>query len=89
MGFFYGKCKGVERVNYKVIFQPAGRNCRISRNETILDAARKNGIDIMAACGGSGTCGKCKVRVEAKESGQGDKEQEEYASAMTSVEKSC
>ena len=87
MGFFYGKCKGVERVNYKVIFQPAGRNCRISRNETILDAARKNGIDIMAACGGGGTCGKCKVRVEAKESGQGDKEQEEYASAMTNVEK--
>jgi len=36
--------------------------------ETILDAARKLSIQIPSECGGKGTCGKCKVRVEGEKS---------------------
>ena len=32
-------------------------------NETILSVLQKNGIHILAPCGGGGTCGKCKVTV--------------------------
>jgi len=33
---------------------------------TILDCARKLGIEIPSECGGKGLCGKCKVRIEGK-----------------------
>ena len=33
---------------------------------TILDCARKPGIEIPSECGGKGLCGKCKVRIEGE-----------------------
>jgi len=45
-----------------VIFTPSGRRARFSSGTTILDAARGVGVDIDAACGGRGICGRCQVQ---------------------------
>jgi uncharacterized 2Fe-2S/4Fe-4S cluster protein (DUF4445 family) len=47
----------------KVTFQPTGRTVHVSAGTRLLDAATSAGFTIDAPCGGSGTCGKCKVRV--------------------------
>lgn len=43
--------------------QSGERQLPLSGEETLLDALRKNGYYVPAACGGRGTCGKCKVRL--------------------------
>lgn len=48
----------------KVNFQPSGRRGEVDEGATLLDAARHLGVDIESICGGKGTCGKCKVRIE-------------------------
>lgn len=48
----------------KVIFQPSGRRGEIADGTNLLEAARLLGVDIENICGGKGTCGKCKVRIE-------------------------
>jgi uncharacterized 2Fe-2S/4Fe-4S cluster protein (DUF4445 family) len=47
----------------KIIFQPSGKSVNTPMGETIMQAAKRCGIEITAPCGGSGTCGKCRVRV--------------------------
>ncbi len=49
---------------HRVIFQPSGRRGEVPDGTDLLDAARNLGVDIESICGGKGTCGKCKVRVE-------------------------
>lgn len=49
---------------HKVIFQPSGSRGEIDADSTLLQAAQKLGVDLEAICGGKGTCGKCKVRIE-------------------------
>jgi len=49
---------------YRIIFQPSGRRGEVEEGSTLLDAARHLGVDIESICGGKGTCGKCKVRIE-------------------------
>ncbi|RMF00307.1 MAG: DUF4445 domain-containing protein [Chloroflexi bacterium] len=44
---------------------PSGRRGRVTRGQTVLDAARRMGVEIESICGGRLTCGKCKIRVEA------------------------
>jgi uncharacterized 2Fe-2S/4Fe-4S cluster protein (DUF4445 family) len=48
----------------KVIFQPSGRRGEVEEGKTLLESAQALGVDLEAICGGKGTCGKCKVRVE-------------------------
>jgi uncharacterized 2Fe-2S/4Fe-4S cluster protein (DUF4445 family) len=48
-----------------VIFQPWGRRGCVKAGATVREAAQDLGIEIESICGGKGTCGKCKVRVEA------------------------
>jgi uncharacterized 2Fe-2S/4Fe-4S cluster protein (DUF4445 family) len=50
--------------NHKVNFQPSGRRGEVEEGKTLLEAAQKLGVDLESICGGKGTCGKCKVRVE-------------------------
>ncbi len=50
----------------KVTFSPSGKEVEIEPGGLILDAAAKADVHINASCGGEGTCGKCKVRVEGK-----------------------
>jgi len=49
----------------KIIFLPYGRREWFPKGEvSVLDAARALGIDLSSLCGGRGTCGKCKVRID-------------------------
>jgi len=50
-------------MGYKVRFEPSGREIELSPDETILQGAMSAGVHINASCGGSGTCGKCKVKI--------------------------
>ncbi|HTY81819.1 MAG TPA: ASKHA domain-containing protein [Dehalococcoidales bacterium] len=49
---------------WTVVFQPSGLRGKIADGATILDAARSLGAALESICGGQGTCGKCKVRIE-------------------------
>lgn len=51
-------------MEHSVVFQPSGRRGTVPGGTTILQASRELGADIESPCGGSGKCGKCKVRVE-------------------------
>src|ERR1044071_8141106 len=54
-----------EVTTHLVVFQPSGRQARIPEGTTLLEAARRLGVDVDSICGGRQTCGKCKVLVEA------------------------
>lgn len=47
----------------KIIFHPEEKTILADENDTILEASRKAGVVIEAACGGRGTCGKCRVGI--------------------------
>ena len=47
-----------------VIFQPSGRRGRIPKGITIVEAARRLGVDLENLCGEQHACGKCTVRIE-------------------------
>ena len=46
-----------------VVFTPSGRRGRFERGTTVLDAARRLGVDLDSVCGGRGICGRCQVEV--------------------------
>lgn len=48
-----------------IIFQPDGKRVRIKREQTILEAARLAGVDLVSTCGGKGNCGKCRILIKA------------------------
>jgi uncharacterized 2Fe-2S/4Fe-4S cluster protein (DUF4445 family) len=45
----------------RVVFLPSGRRGTVSRGTTVLDAARRLGVDLDSTCGGRGICGRCQV----------------------------
>ncbi|MEZ4674524.1 MAG: 2Fe-2S iron-sulfur cluster-binding protein [Caldilineaceae bacterium] len=48
----------------KVVFQPNGRQGEVAAGTTVLEAARRLGVEIESICGGHQTCGKCKIFIE-------------------------
>lgn len=57
----------------KVRFYPDNREVEVEKGESLIRAAMLAGVHVNASCGGSSTCGKCRViaeqgRVEAKAS---------------------
>ncbi|MCX7754698.1 MAG: ASKHA domain-containing protein [Anaerolineales bacterium] len=46
-----------------VEFQPPGRRVEIQIGATLLEAARRAGVNLLATCGGQGTCHACRVRI--------------------------
>ncbi len=48
---------------FLVVFTPSGRRARFERGTTVLDAARRLGVDLDSVCGGRGICGRCQVSV--------------------------
>ena len=46
-----------------VVFTPSGRRGRFERGTSVLDAARRLGVDLDSVCGGRGICGRCQVTV--------------------------
>lgn len=53
---------GTRPKKFLVDFEPVGRKVNVAAGSTLLDAAIESGIEIVAVCGGSGTCGSCKVK---------------------------
>jgi uncharacterized 2Fe-2S/4Fe-4S cluster protein (DUF4445 family) len=50
--------------DHLVVFQPSGRQARLPEGITLLEAARRLGVDLDSICGGRQTCGKCAVLPE-------------------------
>jgi uncharacterized 2Fe-2S/4Fe-4S cluster protein (DUF4445 family) len=48
---------------FLVDLQPVGRRIEVEPGINLLEAAQKGGVDLVAACGGIGICGTCKVRL--------------------------
>ncbi|HEY6000866.1 MAG TPA: ASKHA domain-containing protein [bacterium] len=48
----------------RVRFEPSGREVEIAAGESLLRAAIVAGVHVNASCGGTGSCGKCRVVVE-------------------------
>lgn len=48
---------------YYAHFEPSGKRAVVSAGTTVLDAARRAGINLASVCGGQGTCGECCVVV--------------------------
>ena len=46
-----------------ITFYPGAKKISVDEGENLLQAAMEAGIHINASCGGSGTCGKCKVHL--------------------------
>ena len=44
-----------------VIFTPSGRRGSFAYGTSVLDAARRLGVDVDSVCGGRGLCGRCQV----------------------------
>lgn len=51
----------------KVYFYPDNRGVEVEEGENIIRAAMLAGVHINASCGGTGTCGKCRVVVDKGE----------------------
>jgi uncharacterized 2Fe-2S/4Fe-4S cluster protein (DUF4445 family) len=49
---------------HTVVFQPSGVRGKVKDGATILNAARELGAGLESVCGGKGTCGKCKIKIE-------------------------
>ena len=48
----------------EVDFQPIGKHVEVDSGTTILEAAQEAGVGISAICGGAGSCGACRVRLD-------------------------
>lgn len=49
--------------SFHIIVQPAGRRLRVAAGTRLSDALAADGFDVHHPCGGTGTCGKCRIRV--------------------------
>src|SRR5512136_2303110 len=49
--------------HFEIDLQPVGRHVEISMEQTLLDAAQAAGVELIAVCGGTGTCATCRVRL--------------------------
>ena len=64
-----------------LIFQPNGISYINKEGESVLRCAQNAGVSCENICGGKGTCGKCKVKVEIGEFNAVTKEEERYFTA--------
>jgi len=46
---------------HRVVFTPSGLDGSFDTGTTVLDAARRLGVDLDTVCGGRGICGRCQV----------------------------
>ncbi|MDD5677175.1 MAG: ASKHA domain-containing protein [Kiritimatiellae bacterium] len=53
----------MKRQEYKIIFEPTGRQVFVLPGTILLEAAAQAGLIIQTPCGGAGRCGKCRLKV--------------------------
>lgn len=51
----------------EILFLPFEKTCKFGREQSVLEVALKNGIEIAHSCGGMGSCTTCRVIVEKSE----------------------
>jgi uncharacterized 2Fe-2S/4Fe-4S cluster protein (DUF4445 family) len=56
-----------EAVTHKVIFRPDYKQIVVPEGTTLLEAAQRADVHLNASCNGNGSCGKCKLILEAGE----------------------
>jgi len=59
-----------DQAKKKAIFidmEPVGRRVQVEAGSTLLAAAQKAGVELIAICGGAGTCNSCLVRLVSGE----------------------
>lgn len=52
-------------MEYQLDFEPVGRRGTCQADQSLLDAARQLGVDLLSLCGGFGACESCKVQLLA------------------------
>jgi uncharacterized 2Fe-2S/4Fe-4S cluster protein (DUF4445 family) len=50
-------------MQYQLDFEPVGRRGSCPANQSLLEAARQLGVDLLNLCGGVGVCESCKVQL--------------------------
>lgn len=50
---------------FSVTFEPSGRTIRVVTGTPLSHAASRAGFALQTPCGGTGTCGKCRVRIQS------------------------
>ena len=45
----------------RIVFTPSGLDAEVEEGVTVLDAARRLGVDLDSVCGGRGICGRCQI----------------------------
>jgi len=53
----------MKRQEYKIIFEPTGRQVYALPGTILLEAAAQAGLILQTPCGGAGRCGKCRLKV--------------------------
>ncbi len=51
-------------MNCQVVFEPSGKKTSVLLGSSLLEAARKAGIQLESPCAGKGQCGKCLVQIK-------------------------
>jgi len=51
------------RPHFHVTFEPEGRTVSVMAGTTLVEAAGRAGVILDTPCGGTGTCGKCRVQI--------------------------
>ncbi|MDQ2829569.1 MAG: 2Fe-2S iron-sulfur cluster-binding protein [Chloroflexota bacterium] len=51
---------------HTVTFLPRGRQAVVEYGQSVFEAGKAAGVYIPTTCGGKGTCGRCRVRVEGQ-----------------------
>ena len=49
---------------HTVTFLPSGRTATVEHGHSVFEAAASIGLAVPTECGGKGTCGRCRIRVE-------------------------
>ena len=52
-------------MEYQIDFEPVGRRGVSEADQSLLEAARQLGVDLISLCGGVGACESCKVQLLA------------------------
>ncbi len=66
-------------------FESIGRRGEVTQDKSLLDSARHLGVNIVSICGGTGTCGHCKVRILSGNVSKPSKNEETFSLNEDSV----
>ncbi len=73
-----------------IVFSPSGKRGRFAIGTTVLQAARKLGVDIDSICAGRARCGRCQVEViDGSFASEGIVSSPDHLSELSEDEKAC